>query len=335
MDNIRIGIVGLRFGQNLARTLAPLAGVKLVALADRRTHFEQGLDAYATRVGAKAYTDAVTMLEQEALDAVVVATSPKYRAPIIEAAAQRGLPIFVEKPWAANTAHARQLADLCDRLNATVMVGFSFRFLPAITRLKTLLQTDLGSPRMLNGNYAFAWIPPADYWLWDAESGGGFFNENSLHLFDAVCYLMGQPISLMAEANSFTGSPSEDAACVTLRFENGGIAALTIGGVGTRAFKNYPSISLFTANGQAQLSGHEHIWASLTWTTHAVDTTQNFFAAPEALGSTRYTIAMQHFLECVRTATKPASTIEDGILAVTLAEAVYQSARTGKKVSLR
>lgn len=335
MDKVRIGVIGLRFGQHLVRTLANMPGVKLAAVADRSSHFVEGLDAYAAGVGAKAYIAGMSMIEQEALDAVVLAISPKHRASLIEAAARRGLPMFVEKPWAVNTAHARQLADLCERLNATVMLGFSFRFLPAIIRLKTLLTADLGDPWILNGNYIFAWIPPADSWLWNSENGGGFFNENSGHLFDAVCYLMGQPVSVMAEASNFTGSPSEDAACVTLRFENGGIAALTIGGVGTKAIKNYPYINLFTANGQAQLIGHEHIWDSLTWTTHDASTKQTFAAAPESLGSTRYTTAMQHFVECVRSGAKPTATVEDGILAVTLAEAIYESARTGKKVLLK
>ena len=81
----------------------------------------------------------------------------------------------------------------------------------------------------------------------------GFFNENSGHLFDAVCYLMGKPVSVMADGGNFTNSPTEDSAVVTMRFENGSIAALTIGGIGTSAINNYPQINVYTENGQAQL----------------------------------------------------------------------------------
>ena len=334
MDKIRFGVIGLRFGRNLVSTLAHLDDAQLIAVADRSTEFPLGIEAYAARYGAKAYKDSGTMLEHEELDAIIVATSPRRRAEVIEQAAKLNLPMFVEKPWATNLDHAQELATLCKQHNATVMLGFSFRFLPAITRLKALMAGELGAGWMLNGNYTFSWIVPSEHWLWSPENGNGFFNENSGHLFDAVCYLMGKPVSVMAEGGNFTNSPSEDSAAVTMRFENGGIAALTIGGIGTGAISNYPQINVYTANGQAQLNGEGHIWKSLNWTTRGDATTQTLTTSPEALGDTRYTHAIKHFIECIRSGEQPTATIEDGVTAVALAEAVYESARTGKKVIL-
>ena len=77
----------------------------------------------------------------------------------------------MEKPWASSLAHAQELADLCEHLNATVMLGFSFRFLPAITRLKALMDGELGAGWMLSGNYTFSWIVPPDHWLWSPDNG--------------------------------------------------------------------------------------------------------------------------------------------------------------------
>ena len=48
------------------------------------------------------------MIAGETLDAVVVATPPQFRAPILEAAFARDLPVFVEKPLAGTLDGARE-----------------------------------------------------------------------------------------------------------------------------------------------------------------------------------------------------------------------------------
>ena len=91
MDKVRIGVIGLGFGQFLVRTLAHLDDVQLVALADKIPNVPGGLDDYARRYGAAAYTDSADMLAHEQLDAVCVAVSPKWRMAIMEQVAARGL----------------------------------------------------------------------------------------------------------------------------------------------------------------------------------------------------------------------------------------------------
>lgn len=334
MDKIRIGVVGLAFGQYLVRTLASMDDAHLVAVADRSPNVPGGLDEYARRYGAKSYTDSADMLASEKLDAVCIAVSPKSRASIIEQAAEHSLPMFVEKPWSANLPRARELAAICNRHDAMVMLGFSFRFHAPVVRLRELLDTELGPAWMLNGEYVFSWSPPSDHWLWDTENGNGFFNENSGHLFDVVCHLLGKPVSVAAEAGNFNQRPSEDAAAVTMRFESGAIAALTIGGVGAGAHQDYPRIDVVTQHGQARLRGKHHMWESLTWAARGDKEPRTFTELPEVLGTTRYTRAMQHFFACIRSGRQPTATIADGVMAVALAEAVYESARSGHKVSV-
>jgi len=334
VDPIRIGVVGLGFGQYHVRTLACMDDARLVAVADRVGDVPGGLDDYAARCGAKGYAEGAEMLEREELDAVVIATSPKHRAQIMEQAALRGIPMFVEKPWASSSAHARELTNLCAKHDAKVMVGFSFRYHPAIVRLRELMDGPLGPGWMLNGSYVFDFLPPADRWLWDPENGNGLFNENSCHLFDAVCFLMGTPVSIMAQAATFAGRPSEEAAAIAIGFERGGIAALTVGGYGARAHWDFPRIDIATENGQARLRGRHHMWESLTWATRDAAVAQSMAQPPEVLGTTRYTHAMAHFLDCVRKGTTPSATMDDGAVAVAMAEAVYRSARTGRKVAV-
>ena len=149
MKRFKVGVVGLRFGQFLVRTLAHLESAQLVAVADRNPNFAEGLETFAARYGASAYRSSAEMFANEALDAVVIATAPKARAAIIEQAAERGIAMFAEKPWAANPEHAARLAEICRRHNATVMLGFGFRINPAIGRLRELMGGEIGQGWML------------------------------------------------------------------------------------------------------------------------------------------------------------------------------------------
>lgn len=332
MDEFRIGVIGLGFGQLHVQTIANLPNVRLVAVADRTPNVPGGLAAYAASYGATAYRDGLEMLEKEQLDGVSLCVSPRFRADLLEKAARLGIPMLVEKPWAANVAQAETWAGLCARHNATVMVGFSFRYHPALVKLRQLIDGDLGAPWLLNGEYLFGWLPPADHWLWQPDGGNGFFNENSCHLLDAVCYLLGEPVSLFAKTGTFRGSPQAEVAAVTIEFANGASAALTVGCLGTAVFQTYPRINLVTQNGQAHLAGRDHMWESLTWATHQEQATQTLAAAPESLGNTRYTAGLSHFVDCVRNGRLPSATVQDGVRAVRLAMAITESAQKGKMV---
>ena len=335
MDKIRIGVIGLGFGQHHVRTLANMMDAELVAVADLNPQAAGGLEAYAAKYGAKAYRDGIEMLENEALDAVSICTSPKYRAPLIEARRGRACRSSSRsrgpRIWRTRRNWPRSAAEY----DATVMPAFSFRFHPAIVKLRALMDGELGPGWMLNGEYVFGWLPPADAWLWDPENGNGFFNENSCHLFDAVCYLLGDPVSVTAEAIKPLERPSEHAAAVTIRFANGAIAALTIGGIATGAFHSYPRIDVITANGQAHLTGRDHIWERLDWATRDDAAVHNVVVSPEGLGNTRYTHAFQHFFDSLRGGTPLSIGVEDGVKSVALAMAVYESARSGVKVEVK
>jgi len=330
---LRFAVVGLGFGQQHVRTLANLPDAQLVAVADRNPKLEKTL--YEDNYGAKVYRNAEELLDKETLDALIISIAPKHRDTLIERAAQKDVALFVEKPWGTNLEHAEELAALCAKHNARVMVGFSFRYHPAIVKLRELLENDLGAPWLLNAEYLFDWLPPAENWLWDKANGGGFFNENSCHLFDAICYLLGEPVSVYAAGSSFSGRPSEDGVAVTLRFKNGAVATATLGGIGVGAHKDYPRLDLVSANGQAKLRGQTHIWTSLRWARRGEQTVQQFEASPEQLGRTRYTDALEHFITCIKENKAPSATVQDGIRSVQIAEAIYASLETGQVVQLK
>jgi predicted dehydrogenase len=328
----RIGVVGIGFGRFLLKTLAAMDNVLPVAVADRNS--SEG-ESMARSYGIRAYRQAGEMLEKEDLDGLVVAVSPRAREAIIKDAAERGIPMFVEKPWAASNSQAARLADLCQRTGAPVMTGFSFRYLPAVVRLQHLLNESLGPVRVLQAQYLGGWLPGPEAWLWDPGDGGGFFNENSCHLFDTVNAVVGEaPASLEARGGSFRNSPSPDAATVTILYPSGAVAGLVVGGIGVPAMQDFPRMEVWADQGQAILEGSGHIWKRLTWANRQDPAPHTADLPPESLGRTRYTDALEHFLACLRDNRPFHTSVREGALAVRMAMAVEESLETKQPVGL-
>ncbi len=73
-------------------------------------------------------------------DAVVIATATDIRLPLIEAAAARGLPIYVEKPLAFRPADVEEIATLAAPVASRSMLGLMLRYHPAV---RALAEADL------------------------------------------------------------------------------------------------------------------------------------------------------------------------------------------------
>lgn len=333
IPELRLGLVGLRFGRHLLRALTGLPGVRVRAIADRHATPDLMREVGAPE-GAVLHADGVAMVREEHLDGVIIATSPRHRGPLLAACAAKRLPAFVEKPWAGNPTQARAFAELCAPIADRVTVGFSFRRHPAVRRLRAALDAELGPVWMANGSYAFHWDLGPEGWIWDADGGGGLLNENSCHLFDVLRHLIGEPAAVQAFLHNPRGRPSPELAAVTVRFHGGAVAALTLGGLGARACTDHPHLDLVTARGRATLRGRGHVWESVTWATHADGELRVHEAPPEQLGATRYTDALAEFVAGIRDGTPARLTIHDGIRMVDLADAIHTAARTGSTVEV-
>lgn len=329
-EPLRVAVIGLGFGQFHVQTLVNMPEYKLVAVADRNP--ARDLARYEAQYGVRGYRDAAELLEHERLEAIILSTSPKGRALLLEAAGKHKLAVFVEKPWASNLRQARQLAELCQDM--TVMLGFSFRFLPVVQKLRVLIDGELGAPWVASAEYLSSYLPPSESWLWHSDNGGGYFHENSGHLLDVLCYLMGEPTRVYAKGTRFAGRPSEESAAVTLEYSSGAVASVLLGGCGAAAHQHYPRLNLVTANGQAQLWGQDHIWTELHWAKRDDSELRLMQSHPERLSTTRYVSALEHFADCIRRGQKPQSSVADGIRTVHIAEAIYRSLSTQEAVRL-
>jgi predicted dehydrogenase len=336
---LRIGIIGLRLGQWHIETIAGLEGAKVTAIADNIAGPLIGTDLtvedYARKLGAKAYDDGVKLIQNEDVDAVSLCVSPKWRKPLLIAAAKRKLPVLVEKPWATNLAHGLELAAIVKDAGLTAMVEHPLRYFQPIIDLRDLLAGPLGKPLLVSADLAMSRVLVANNWMWDPNNGNGPINENSCHIFDTLCYLLGDPESLQASGRSFygIGAPIEDAAAMTIKFRGSAIASVTAGAVGALAIGTKTWLDVYAENGQAIVTGNYHMYDTLTWARFDdAEAKIQSWELPPRRQIMRY--SMQHFLECVREGKTPSCGVDDGVRALALSMAVKESIAKGTPVEV-
>lgn len=128
LNKLRAGVIGVgTFGSMHARVYAELEYTQLVAVADIQVERTQ---TFASRYGARGYTDFNELLEKEELDIVSVCTSDELHLEPVLAAAASGKHILVEKPMAMNVSDCDAMIQAADSAGVKLMVGQILRFDP-------------------------------------------------------------------------------------------------------------------------------------------------------------------------------------------------------------
>lgn len=172
-------------------------------------------------------TDYQRILDDQAINTVVIATRHDSHAELVIKALKAGKHVFVEKPLALSFEELEQIEQVySEHRQQVLMVGFNRRFAPQVKKMKELINQRQGPLCMTMVVNAGA--VPADSWLHDPKVGGGRIVGEACHFFDLLMYLAGDKIvevdKIVAEA-TVKGS-SEDMATISLKFADGSIGTV-------------------------------------------------------------------------------------------------------------
>jgi predicted dehydrogenase len=208
---VAVAVVGLGFGRNHARVFHELQGVRLAAICDRD---QERLAEVARGRNLKTYTDHLEMLEQERLDAVIVAVPTRLHAVVAGDAIAAGCAVMVEKPIASTLDEGRRLVEQAEAARVPLMHGHIERFNPAVQELKRRL--DAGEAgriiQVTTRRLAYFVDRPRDFDV-------GVVHDLAFHDIDVMRLLTGAEVErLYAETLTGIRTPFEDSLNGTLRF---------------------------------------------------------------------------------------------------------------------
>jgi predicted dehydrogenase len=198
------------------------------------SHARHAADKFGFRYCA---TDDGKIIEDSAINTVVIATRHHLHAPQTIAALQVGKNVFCEKPLCLNEDELARIVAAGSEVaqRPLLMVGFNRRFAPMVKRMKAFL-TEIDEPLALYYRINAGYIP-ADHWVNDPEQGGGRIRGEICHFVDLLGFLAGAaPIEVQTRALANQGRYSDDNVFLSLQFANGSQGAISYLANGDRSY---------------------------------------------------------------------------------------------------
>lgn len=173
-----------------------------------------------------ATTDYGRLLEDDAVDLVIIATRNDLHADIAVEALGRNKDVHVEKPLALDRDELRSVIDAVRDSSGRLMVGYNRRFAPQSARIEEQLE-DRSTPLMIHYRVSADRLPP-DHWIKDPEEGGGRIVAELCHFVDYLQFVTGSvPETVYATSISNGGAhDTEDNLKVTVDFADGSVGSI-------------------------------------------------------------------------------------------------------------
>jgi len=338
---VGLGLVGYGYwGPNLGRNFSANPDCRLTAVCDQNpSRLEAASRQFLGCVATSRYQD---LLEDPSIDAIAIATPAATHFALARAALLAGKDVLVEKPMTTTAAHAEELIDLADRLGRVLAVDHTFLYTDAVRKIKDLLDAgEIGDLLYMDSVRTNLGLFQRDHnVIWDLAP----------HELSIVLHLVAEdPVSVQALGACHAGNGIENLAYVHLEFSNNLVAHFHLNWLapvkirqtivaGSRKMIVYDDmqrsekIKIYD-KGIAVDSASEGIdavyKASINYRTG--DVVAPYLENPEALA-----VEVAHFVDCVRTRTRPLVDGAAGLRVVRLLEAAQQSLQQGgQRIALR
>jgi predicted dehydrogenase len=182
--------------------------------------------------GAAFYPDPDELLRRPEVEAVVVCSPTAVHRRHVELAASLGKHVLCEKPIATTVEDAQAIIDACEHAGVVLEVAFVSRFHPMVVRARDAVRSGrLGKVvGMVGGNRGRPPLPPAypDWITSKDQAGGGALIDHSVHVTDVMRHVSGLEVAqVSAEADSLLWDCGvDDVALLQLRFDGGAVASV-------------------------------------------------------------------------------------------------------------
>lgn len=324
----KVGLIGTGFmgryhASSWAKTPAVLAAVTSKDPESDRMLCEQ--------YGAQRYDTVEELID--AVDVVDVCTPTHRHYEMVLQAARAGKHIVCEKPLARTAEHADEMVRVCREAGVKLLVAQVVRFFPEYASAKQVVDSGelgrLGTVRLKRVSSGPKLT--GDNWFADFEKSGGMVLDLMIHDFDYARWVAGEVESVYAKTVMSTqpGMPT-DYGLAILRHKNGALSHVE-GGWAYPPPMFLTSLEIAGEHGLIEHPAASSIPIGLHLKTKGAD----YAGVPASpMHEDPYTVEIKHFYDVIAHDAPPIVQPEDGAMAVKIALAAVESARTGQRVTL-
>jgi len=316
---IGAGRIGRLHGEHLAQRLPE---ANLLAVSDI---FVEAAQSAAADFGIPAaYQDHRRILDDPAIEAVVICSSTNTHARMIRESAAAGKHIFCEKPIHLDLAEIDRALGAVKEAGVKLQVGFNRRFDPNFKRAQEVVASGrIGEPHLLRITSRDPEPPPIAY----IEVSGGIFLDMTIHDFDMARFLIGDEVEEIYATGGVMVDPAIgeagdiDTALITLRYGNGVIGSIDNS---RKAVYGYDQrVEVFGSEGVVIVGNDKPNTAVVSDSTGVHGALPLFFFVERYTES--YLAEMRAFIAAVREDRTPSVTGLDGRIPVVMGYAAKKS----------
>ena len=166
------------------------------------------------------------------IDAVFVASPDALHREHVLLAARAGKPVLCEKPLAMNASEADEMLVATVRAGVLFGVAQNMRYNLAIDLMRRWIAEDrIGRPQLAHAQFCYETAKSPRVWINDPSLAlGGPIGDVGIHCIDALCYVLGQPVSsvsTLAHRDAASGAV-ESHAVIALEFAGGAMGTVTV-----------------------------------------------------------------------------------------------------------
>ena len=328
---INVGVVGLGYwGPNLARNFNALQGANLKSVCDlddeRLSHIHS---LYPDSTPEKDYDN---LLNDPALDAIVIATAVRYHHSLAKASLEAGKHTFIEKPLASSSEESEELVRIAREKGLILMVGHTFLYSPTVRKIKEIVDSgDIGEIRYISARRLNLGLFQKDINVaWDLAP----------HDISIILHIMGErPHTINCQGSAHVTPGIEDVTALSLKFSNERSAIIqsswldprkvremTI--VGSKRMIVYDDVAqqekIKVYDARVERPPHYDTFAEFHYAYHHGDIYAPFVQQTEPLRR-----ECQHFVDCINSGHAPLTSGADGAEVVRILEASSESLAQG------
>jgi predicted dehydrogenase len=324
-SRVNVAILGCgNMAGSHARRLSSRPDVRIIAVCDVSEALGQAflgrhLPDYAP--APAVFTSASDMYQQAKPDAVVIVTPHTLHYQHALEALDAGCHVLMEKPMVTNAGDARKLSQKVKDAGRIFVVGYNTPCSPELAFIREKIREgSLGRLQLISGYLMQDWQRLTQgSWRQNPElSGGGQAYDSGAHMLNSVCWSVESNVREVFAFVDHNGSPVDINSVISIRFENGALASLAVGG---NTPGNGSGLVYAFENGRIEFdpwnASYLRIWQGKDQVKY-----------PMVPGNP--TTPDDNFIDAILGKAQPRTSPENGIIQCELMDAIYESARTSK-----
>ena len=337
----RLGVALVGIGhlalEQLLPAFAQSRSTRLVALVSGERKKAEAIAAQ-TGVDPKRIYDYAAydrIKDDPAIDAVYIALPNHMHAEYTVRAAAAGKHVLCEKPMAMNVQESQQMIDACKRANRKLMIAYRIQYEPHNRfAMQAVRDRRFGRVTLIEGHNGQNVGDPKQ-WRLKKATGGGALLDVGIYCLNTCRFLLGEEPQWVSGAVYSTPGDArfkevDENAIFQLGFPSGALGSFSCS-FGTHRSNRYRCL----ADRGGWISAdpafdYEGIQLELS----EVRGKEELRERPSITPKQQFALELDHLATCIRGNKQPYTAGEEGLQDMRIIEAIFRSAREGKRIEL-